>query len=114
LSRLLEHSFIHIYGVGESREVAIWRSGIGTWHDFLEKQSFKYPWLERLSPQVEESLERLKNRDASFFHSNLPSDQRWRLYDAFKEYCAFLDVETTGLNPHGDTITVAGLFDGKG
>lgn len=111
---LLEHSFIPIHGVGESREVAIWRSGIRTWHDFLEKRSFKYPWLARLSPKVEESLERLNDRDAFFFHSNLPSTERWRLYDAFKTNCGFLDIETTGLDPSTDTITVAGLFNGRG
>lgn len=111
---MLEHSFIHIHGVGESREVAIWRSGIRTWHEFLEKRPFKYPWLARLLPQVEESLERLNDRDAFFFHSNLPSTQRWRLYDAFKTNCGFLDIETTGLDPSTHTITVAGLLNGRG
>jgi hypothetical protein len=111
---LLEHSFIHIRGVGELRELAIWRSGIKTWSDFLEKRSFKYPWLSRLLPQVEESLERLNDRDAFFFHSNLPSTQRWRLYDAFKTNCGFLDIETTGLDPRTHTITVAGLLDRRG
>jgi len=55
----------------------------------------------------------LQKRDASFFHSNLPSAQRWRLYDEFKTDCAFFDIETTGLFPGENKITVAGLFDGK-
>jgi hypothetical protein len=67
-----------------------------------------------LSPKVEESLERLNNRDAFFFYSNLPSAQRWRLYDAFKTNCAFVDVETTGLDSRTHKITVAGLFDNRG
>jgi uncharacterized protein YprB with RNaseH-like and TPR domain len=60
-----------------------------------------------------ESFERLNDRDAFFFYSNLPSTQRWRLYDAFKTSCAFLDIETTGLDPRTHEITVAGLFDGR-
>jgi len=99
-------------GVGEHRELDLWGSGIKTWQDSLEKRLPKYPWFERLLPQVEESIQRLENRDAQFFYSNLPSTQRWRLYDEFKNSCAFLDIETTGLLGDG-VITVAGLFDGK-
>jgi len=110
---LLRHSFIHLSGVGEHREAAIWRSGIRTWQDFLDNKSFRHKWLLRLSPLIEESLERLEKRDASFFHSKLPGGQRWRLYDEFKADCAFLDIETTGLFSGESKITVAGLFDGE-
>jgi uncharacterized protein YprB with RNaseH-like and TPR domain len=99
-------------GVGEHRELALWRSGIKTWQDFLEEKFPKYPWFKRLFPQVEESIQRLENGDALFFYSNLPGGQRWRLYDEFKNNCAFFDIETTGLLGEG-AITVAGLFDGK-
>lgn len=110
---MLRHSFIHLSGVGEHRELAIWKSGIRTWQAFLEKKSFTHTWLVRLFPQIEESLQRLEQRDAPFFYSNLPSGQRWRLYDEFKANCAFLDIETTGLSSRESKITVAGLFDGK-
>jgi len=98
--------------VGEQREGVLWRSGVETWQDFLDQKPQKWSRFNRLSPWVEESIERLESRDAQFFYSNLPSSQRWRLYDAFRHDCAFLDIETTGLVNVG-VITVAGLFNGK-
>jgi hypothetical protein len=99
-------------GVGEQRELTLWRSGVKTWQDFLDSKFQEHPWFKRLSPWVEESIQRLENEDSLFFYSNLPSDQRWRLYHEFKNNCAFLDIETTGFLD-GGVITVAGLFDGK-
>jgi uncharacterized protein YprB with RNaseH-like and TPR domain len=109
---LLTYSFIHLPGVGEQRESVLWRSGVKNWQDFLDQKPHKQPRFNRLSPWVEESIQRLEKRDAQFFYSNLPTAQRWRLYDAFRENCAFLDIETTGLLNAG-VITVAGLFNGK-
>ena len=85
-------------GVSEAREFAIWKTGIRTWHDFVAASSTKYPWFKRLSSQVEESVTRLEKNDISFFYSNLPNSQRWRLYNEFGQNCAFLDIETTGLD----------------
>jgi uncharacterized protein len=98
-------------GVGELSEIAIWRSGAETWQDFLDKQQ-RHQRFKRLSPWVEKSIKHLENEDAPFFSANLPSAQRWRLYNDFKENCAFLDIETTGFLGAG-VITVAGLFNGK-
>jgi len=42
----------------------------------------------------------------------LPPSQVWRLYPDFRDRVAFLDIETTGLFPGADAITLIGLFDG--
>ena len=110
---MLKHSFIHMLGVSEAREFAIWKTGIRTWQDFVAASSCKYPWFKQLSPQVEESVRRLEEDDVWFFYSNLPGTHRWRLYNEFRKNCAFLDIETTGLVPPRDKITVAGIYDGK-
>ena len=38
--------------------------------------------------------------------------EAWRLFPEFAEDCVFLDIETTGLSPVFDTVTMVGLFDG--
>lgn len=42
----------------------------------------------------------------------MPKSEYWRLYDFFKEDAVFLDIETTGLDPKNNDITLIGLFDG--
>jgi predicted nuclease with RNAse H fold len=39
--------------------------------------------------------------------------EAWRLYPEFASQCVFLDIETTGLSPVFDTVTMVGLFDGR-
>src|SRR5262249_51543513 len=39
-------------------------------------------------------------------------NQRWRLFPDFRDRCAFLDIETTGLGGPGDYVTAVALYDG--
>lgn len=47
--------------------------------------------------------------DPTFFARSLPSSDTWRIYDLFRDDCAFIDIETSGC--YGD-ITVVGVYDG--
>ena len=47
------------------------------------------------------------------FYDALPKCESWRIYDEFRDNAVFLDIETTGLSPYYDRITIVGLFDGK-
>ena len=55
----------------------------------------------------------LNARDAEFFVKSLPKSEHWRVYNDFKDRIAFVDVETTGLSPHYNRLTVLGIYDGK-
>ena len=50
--------------------------------------------------------------DAGFFHDRLPSRETWRLYPEFAGQALFLDIETTGLSPDYDEVTVIGALGG--
>jgi hypothetical protein len=110
---LLEHTFIHIPGIGPKTEQHLWRHGILTWRDFLRN---KETLLSRLRDSfVRENLEAsIKNRDnIRFFRDRLPVGALWRVYEDFKKSAVYLDIETSGYYQGIDEITVIGIYDGQ-
>ena len=109
---MLEHTFIHIPGIGPKTEQRIWKRGIHRWQDFLrhEKPVFS-PGKDRL---IHENLEAsLAHRDhIGYFNDKLPAGEKWRLFDAFKHRVVYLDIETSGYDQWSSDITVIGLYDG--
>jgi uncharacterized protein YprB with RNaseH-like and TPR domain len=61
---------------------------------------------------LEESINALAVGNARHFEGLLPAGEMWRIYPEFNRSVAFLDIETTGLYPDDDEITVIGLFNG--
>ena len=57
-------------------------------------------------------MQRLNARDAKFFAKSLSKSEHWRAYSDFKDRIAFVDIETTGLSPHYNRLTVVGIYDG--
>lgn len=110
---MLEHTFIHIPGIGPKTEQHLWRHGILTWRDFLGN---KERLLSRLRDSfVRENLEAsIKNRDnIRFFRDRLPVGALWRVYEDFKKSAVYLDIETSGYYQGIDEITVIGIYDGQ-
>ena len=110
---MLEHTFIHIKGIGRKTEQRIWDEGIGTWRDFLNRGK---PFFSRardrfLRRELEESFKNLE--DIRFFRDRLSSGDMWRLFKAFKTKAVYLDIETSGGYQGIDEITVIGLYDGE-
>jgi uncharacterized protein YprB with RNaseH-like and TPR domain len=62
---------------------------------------------------VEESERQLAARNAGYFAEKLPAAEHWRLYAAFRDAVAYVDIETTGLGGPGDHITTIALYDGR-
>jgi uncharacterized protein len=110
---LLEHTFIHIPGIGLKTERHLWRNGINTWNDFLRTK--KSPLLPARDFFVRQNVEAsLKNRNnIRFFTDKLPIAEIWRLFRVFKDKAVYLDIETSGLYQGVDDITIIGLYDGK-
>ena len=109
---MLEHTFIHIPGIGPKTEQRIWKRGIHRWQDFLRhKKPVFSPGKDRL---IHENLEAsLAHRDhIGYFNDKLPAGEKWRLFDAFKHRAVYLDIETTGYDQWSSDITVIGLYDG--
>jgi len=110
---LLEHTFLHIPGIGPKTERHLWRHGILTWKQFLSKK--ETPLSPARDALVRENLEAaLENKDSiRFFLDRLSPADLWRLFDRFKDRAVYLDIETSGLQRGVDEITVIGLYDGK-
>ena len=108
---MLENTFIHLPNFGPRRERRLWEYGIFDWDDFLER--FSSSQYHRAScSRLASSKYALKAADADFFASALPHDETWRAFPHFKNI-AYLDIETTGLAPQTDHVTVIGVFDGE-
>ncbi len=110
---MLQHTFLHIKGIGEKTENDLWKKGIQTWQDFLERKGIVFsPERDRfIEDQLELSLKHVD--DIRFFENRLASGEMWRLFEQFKNSCACLDIET-GWDYQGvGEITLIGLFDGK-
>ena len=108
---MLRHTFIHLPGVGTVRERTLWQHGILDWHAFLTAaQCDRLPKSSYRSavPLVQQSLDAVSDGNASFFQGRLPSRETWRLYPEFVDRALFLDIETTGLSPHYDQVTLVG------
>jgi uncharacterized protein len=109
---LLEHTFIHIQGIGPKTEQLLWNRGIRTWQDFLDhkKPIFSPDRDAVVRRELEISLEH--RHDLFFFANCLPPSELWRIYDSFQDQAVFLDIETSGGYQGFDEITVIGLYDG--
>jgi uncharacterized protein YprB with RNaseH-like and TPR domain len=113
---MLKNTYIHIPGVGKTLEQKIWDSGIHTWDEFLEMED-KIPIPSsrktRICEGIKLSSKHLAEKDCFFFSQRLPSAEHWRAYSTFSDSIAFFDIETTGLSPGRDKITVVGIYDGN-
>lgn len=113
---MLKHTFIHVPGIGYITEQKLWAQGLLSWDDYLDRSgqcSLPLAVRSKVSPHLEQSAQALAARDAGYFEARLPASETWRLYPEFSSKVAFLDIETTGLYPGADVITLIGLFDGQ-
>ncbi len=111
---MLKNTFIHVPGIGVRSEQKIWSSGVHCWED-LDRGD---PCLtvrigkERLKRSIGESIEHLSNLNPEYFKNRLPSNHHWRVFPEFRQSIAYLDIETTGLDPSFNEITTIAVYDG--
>lgn len=113
---MLENTYIHVPGIGNTVERKIWDSGIRNWDDFLENHHqvrISKPKKRVLVAGIEESVEQLSSGNHEFFLNSLSSSHHWRAYQHFKEDTAYVDIETTGLSQNYHKITMIGIYGGK-
>lgn len=110
---MLTSTFIHAPGVGLSTERKLWDAGIRDWDAFLDATD-DLPLgpgkREIITPVIEESRNRLAERDHRWFAHALPASEHWRAAGEFSDKLAFLDIETTGSGTHAHP-TVVGIYD---
>jgi len=112
---MLEHTFLHLPGVGGGTEFSLWKRGVTTWREFLSEHHLPRMSDERkarMDALILEASGRLKESDSRYFRSRLPENQMWRLLEDFKARTIYLDIETTGISLRAP-VTVVGIHAGK-
>jgi len=112
---MLKRSFIFIPGIGTRTEMSIWRSGVRSWDDFLEKTripSIGSRKKAEADTRILEAAERLGRGDLPFFSGLFSPADSWRLWSTFNGKVRYLDIETTGTR-RDSPITVVGVYDGQ-
>jgi hypothetical protein len=109
---MIEHTFCHLPGIGESRERRLWQAGIVSWDAFLAGQPNVLP--HGVYGVASQHLKRCRRHpdDAGSLSAGLPPRESWRLLPAFRHSAAYLDIETTGLDPQLNHITTIAVYDG--
>ncbi len=99
-------------GIGAYRERQLWAAGIRRWEDFPAEPTVALS--ARIDGRVRQALaharEAFESSDADRLAAMLPRRERWRLYAAFADDAAFLDIETDG----PALVTAVGILDREG
>ena len=112
--RMLNETFLHVPGIGPTREQGLWRNGVQTWSDAAD--TTLAPWLGRkrrdlVARCADEAGEGCWDTVAEF----LPHGEHWRalVLRNGEETRALrwlaLDIETTGIRPPSNRTTVVGV-----
>jgi uncharacterized protein YprB with RNaseH-like and TPR domain len=112
---MLEHTFVHLTGVGHGTETALWRRGVTNWSEFLSETRIPRISEERkaaMDAAILEGVARLGDSDSRYFGSRLSQRNTWRLLTDFQPRTIFLDIETTGISIRSP-VTVVGVYDGR-
>ncbi len=111
---MLTSTFCHIDGVGPTTERKLWGAGIRCWDDLPASDAGPLPAgrMRKLREEAAWSAERLSAGDVQYFYNALPTAEHWRLFAAYREQTAYLDIETTGLDHEADRITTIVVYDG--
>ncbi len=111
---MLRHTFLHVPGIGERTEQQLWQLGLRNWDRLADQpvESLPARCRNRLPAAIDESLTALDRQDSIYFGDRLESRHHWRLYNAFRDATAFLDIETTGMGP-ASVITTIAMYDGQ-
>lgn len=117
---MLTRSFIFAKGMTEEVERQLWSRGLVSWEVVRKHPGEAAEVLgnfraQKLVEAVNDAQRALDAADLAWFKTNWPERERWRLWEGFclPEQVALVDIETTGLTPGYDQITVIGLADSK-
>jgi uncharacterized protein len=99
-------------GLGPYRERQLWAAGVTRWDDFPAVPAVVLsPRLDgRVRAALQAAREAFGEADAGRLAAMLPQRERWRLYAAFADEAAFVDVEADGAG----AITAVSVLDRDG
>ena len=104
---MVESTFQLARGFGPKRERKLWESGIARWSDLHAADA-------TLRAAVDEAAVAFAARDADRLAALLPTREHWRLFDAFADGAAYLDIETSDDVVGYCGISAIGVLDRRG
>lgn len=112
----MESTFQLARGIGPGRERDLWRAGIARWHDFPSTPT------PALSPRADGALRSaiadaraaFAARDVDRLATLTPTREHWRLFAAFGDAAAYLDIETSDDVVGHAGISAIGVLDRRG
>jgi uncharacterized protein YprB with RNaseH-like and TPR domain len=112
---MLQNTFIHIQRIGALTGQRLWESGLRHWDAFSDDISIPLSGSRKylLKEGIDESKQHLYQGNPGYFSNLLPSNQCWRLFSEFRDFTAYLDIETTGLDRYYNQITTIATYDGQ-
>lgn len=115
---MLEHTFVHLSGIGPRLERTLWDRGCLTWDQLLADPDQYLPSKRlsrrRLADELSQSRRCLEDGEHQYFQARLNANDVWRVWPCFPRATAYLDIETTGGRVDDNWITVIGLWDSEG
>jgi uncharacterized protein len=112
---ILRATFLHLPELGPAGESRLWQLGIRDWETLARRRpqmGFSEAGHVGLVRALTASERAFAEADVGWFASRFPPAELWRLYPAFREQTAFLDIETTSLSPHDGIVTVVTVHGG--
>ena len=115
MDSLLQRTYLHIPGIGETTERKIWEMGISDWRSFIDAHArgmFERRKIQHCADDVLQSIEQYAEGHWNYFDKMLPSHHKWRAFGEFPGQALYVDIETTGMGSESE-ITVIGTFNGR-
>jgi uncharacterized protein YprB with RNaseH-like and TPR domain len=109
---MLRHTFCHLPGIGTATERALWAAGVRDWDD-AQREPRLLSRVGDLAPRAAATAAAWAARDFTFFGRLLHGAQAWRWLPDLRGRAVYLDIETTGLSPERDLVTVVACYDGR-
>lgn len=114
---MINHSFLHLPGIGEATERKLWDQGVRSWDDLESSLGdvFGAKKAATVAAGLEESRAAFESGEFKYFSDRMRGAHMWRLIPACEDSVAYLDIETTGLGfpPQSHSTTIAVLFKGE-
>lgn len=113
---LLEKTYSHINRVTLHREESLWKEGVLDWESTLDNINYyamPRSMRETFKKELPRSIRHYNNKNYTYFLERLEKFHKYRVYPFLEHKTLFLDIETTGVKPSDDHITVIGCYDGS-
>jgi hypothetical protein len=121
-SGVVESTFQLGRGFGPARERKLWRAGVARWEDLAAADGsarasdagLSSAAADRLRAAVDAAAHALDARDADRLAALLPSREHWRLFEAFGDGAAYVDIETSDDVVGHAGVSAIGILDRDG